>query len=39
MMVELFPYYSDAPWVLAQPLIAVFLLILSLNLLAGRART
>lgn len=35
MMVELFPYYSDAPWVLAQPMIAVFLLVLGLNLLAG----
>ncbi|SEO73355.1 ABC transporter permease [Aquisalimonas asiatica] len=38
MMVELFPYYSDAPWVLAQPLIAVFLLVFGLNLLAGRNR-
>lgn len=38
MMVELFPYYSDAPWVLAQPLLAVFLLIFGLNLLAGRNR-
>lgn len=36
MMVELFPYYSDAPWVLAQPVAAVFLLVLSLNLLAGK---
>lgn len=36
MMVELFPYYSDAPWVLAQPVLAVFGLVLSLNLLAGR---
>jgi len=35
MMVELFPYYSDAPWVLAQPVIAVFLLIFAFNLLAG----
>nr|WP_300309073.1 ABC transporter permease [Halomonas sp.] len=38
MMVELFPYYSDAPWVLAQPIIAVFLMIFALNLLAGRHR-
>lgn len=38
MMVELFPYYSDAPWVLAQPLLAVFLLVFALNLLAGRNR-
>ncbi|TWH76620.1 peptide/nickel transport system permease protein [Azomonas agilis] len=39
MMVELFPYYSDAPWVLAQPVLAVFLLVLSLNLLAGGKRS
>ena len=38
MMVELFPYYSDAPWVLAQPVIAVFLMIFAFNLLAGRSR-
>jgi len=38
MMVELFPYYSDAPWVLAQPVIAVFLMIFGFNLLAGRER-
>lgn len=38
MMVELFPYYSDAPWVLAQPVLAVFLMIFAFNLLAGRAR-
>lgn len=36
MMVELFPYYSDAPWVLAQPVLAVLLLVLGLNLLAGK---
>ncbi|WP_043237468.1 ABC transporter permease [Stutzerimonas azotifigens] len=35
MMVELFPYYNEAPWVLAQPILAVFLLVLGLNLLAG----
>ncbi|WP_343221733.1 ABC transporter permease [Persicirhabdus sediminis] len=34
MMVELFPYYSDAPWVLAQPLLAIFALVLAFNLLA-----
>ncbi|SHI20880.1 ABC transporter permease [Ferrimonas marina] len=34
MMVELFPYYSDAPWVLLQPLLTVFALILGFNLLA-----
>ncbi|TWI52619.1 peptide/nickel transport system permease protein [Pseudomonas duriflava] len=38
MMVELFPYYSEAPWVLAQPVFAVFLLIIALNLLAGKTK-
>ncbi|TLX59119.1 ABC transporter permease [Stutzerimonas nosocomialis] len=38
MMVELFPYYSDAPWVLAQPVLAVFVLVFGLNLLAGKDR-
>jgi len=37
MIVELFPYYAEAPWVLAQPLIVLFLLILGCNLLAQRA--
>ncbi|MCB1621497.1 MAG: ABC transporter permease [Thiothrix sp.] len=36
MIVELFPYYSDAPWVLAQPLLVIFLLVLGFNWLAGR---
>jgi peptide/nickel transport system permease protein len=36
MMVELFPYYTDAPWAIVQPLIAVFLLVLGFNLLAGK---
>lgn len=36
MMVALFPYYSEAPWVLAQPVLAVFVLVFGLNLLAGR---
>lgn len=39
MMTELLPYYAEAPFVLLQPVAAVFLLVLSLNLLAGyRAR-
>ncbi|GAA4877823.1 ABC transporter permease [Ferrimonas pelagia] len=38
MMVELLPYYSDAPWVLAQPLLTVFVLILSFNLIASGVR-
>ncbi|WP_028292059.1 ABC transporter permease [Oceanobacter kriegii] len=36
MIVELFPYYAEAPWVLAQPLVALFLLILGCNLLASK---
>ena len=35
MMVELFPYYSDAAWVLLQPLTAVALLVLGFQLIAG----
>lgn len=35
MIVELFPYYSDAPWLLAQPLIVLALLVLGFQLLAG----
>jgi len=33
MIVEHFPYYSDAPWLLAQPLIALALVVLSCHLL------
>lgn len=36
MMIELLPYYDEAPWVLAQPIAVVFVLILSLGLLAGK---
>ncbi|GEM80467.1 ABC transporter permease [Vibrio superstes] len=38
MMVELFPYYSDAPWVLIQPLIAVVVMVLGFHLIAGGER-
>lgn len=38
MSVELFPFYVDAPLVLAQPLLVVALLILSFHLLAGANR-
>ncbi|GAD88232.1 putative ABC transporter permease protein [Vibrio halioticoli NBRC 102217] len=38
MSVELFPYYVQAPWVLAQPLIVVALLVLGFHLLAGTRR-
>lgn len=37
MMVELFRYYHQAPWVIAQPIIIVFILILSFHLIAKRA--
>ncbi|ALM54632.1 ABC transporter permease [Halomonas huangheensis] len=36
MMTELFPYYQEAPWVLAQPVLALFLMVLSFHLLAGK---
>jgi len=36
MIVEHFPYYSDAPWLLAQPLLVLALLVLSCHLL-GRS--
>jgi len=38
MSVELFPYYIEAPWVLAQPLIVVALVVLGFHLLAGSQR-
>ncbi|SBS29747.1 putative D,D-dipeptide transport system permease protein DdpC [Marinomonas spartinae] len=37
MMVELFPYYSDAPWLLAEPLIAIALLVLGFHLLGRKS--
>ena len=38
MMTELFPYYYQAPLIFLQPVIAVFLLVLSLQLLSGRIK-
>ncbi|TGN68152.1 ABC transporter permease [Paracoccus liaowanqingii] len=38
MMVELLPYYREAPLALVQPVIAIFLTILALNLLAQGRR-
>jgi len=35
MSVELFPFYVEAPWVLAQPLLLIALLVLGFHLLAG----
>jgi peptide/nickel transport system permease protein len=37
MMVELLPYWREAPWALAQPVLACFVILLCLNVLA-RAR-
>ncbi|BDX02637.1 ABC transporter permease [Marinomonas pontica] len=36
MTVELFPYYSEAPWLLALPLMVIALLVFSFHLLAGK---
>lgn len=36
MMIELLPYYHEAPWAMAQPIIVLFVVVLSLNLLAGK---
>lgn len=38
MMTELFPYIYDAPYIIMQPIIAVFLLVLSLSLITGRKK-
>ncbi|MGY6709765.1 MAG: ABC transporter permease [Rhizobiaceae bacterium] len=35
MMIELLPYYHEAPWAIAQPVVVVFLAVLALNLIAG----
>ncbi|QMR42720.1 ABC transporter permease [Klebsiella aerogenes] len=37
MITELFPYFSQAPWLLMQPITVLFCLILSFHLLAGSA--
>ncbi len=36
MIVELFPYYQEAPWLLAQPLLALALLVLAFHLCGRR---
>lgn len=38
MMTELLPYYDEAPYALLQPVAVVFLLVLSLLLLAGKEK-
>jgi peptide/nickel transport system permease protein len=35
MMIELLPYYQEAPLIFLQPILILFLLVLSLNLIAG----
>ena len=36
MTVELFPFYGDAPWLLAQPLVVIALMVFGFHLLAGK---
>lgn len=38
MMTELFPYYYEAPMIFIQPIVAVFLLVLSFQLLSGQVK-
>lgn len=38
MMTELFPYYYQAPFIFLQPIIAVFVLVLSLQLISGKIK-
>lgn len=38
MMTEMLPYYHEAPWVIMQPIVALFMLVLGLNLMVGRAK-
>ena len=37
MIVELFPYYHEAPWLLAQPIFALFVLVLGFHLLSAKS--
>ena len=36
MIVDLFPYYHEAPWLLAQPITVLFMLVLGFHLLADK---
>ncbi|MFL9609277.1 ABC transporter permease [Methylobacillus sp. Pita2] len=36
MMIELFPYYEEAPWLIASPVVTLGLIMLALALLGGR---
>ena len=37
MIVELFPYYHEAPWLLAEPIILLFLMVLGFQLLGDKS--
>ena len=37
MIVELFPYYHEAPWLLAQPIFTLFALVLGFHLLSAKS--
>ena len=37
MIVELFPYYHEAPWLLAQPISTLFVLVLGFHLLSAKS--
>lgn len=39
MMIELLPYYEEAPHALLQPIALIFLMVLALQLLAGRQKS
>ncbi|EAQ67165.1 ABC transporter, permease protein [Marinomonas sp. MED121] len=38
MMIELMPYYYEAPWIILQPIITLFILVLGLNLMIGKKK-
>lgn len=38
MMIELQPYYEEAPHALLQPIAALFLMVLALQLMGGKSR-
>ena len=38
MMTELLPFAWEAPWLLLQPVVALFLLLISLNLMMKKER-
>jgi len=38
MMIELMPYYYEAPWIILQPIVMLFILVLGLNLMITKAK-